>query len=530
MFRILRAHMKKVFWVLVFLIIPAFVFWGVGGMFNDESRKPVGRAFGKNVTLSSYLKTRNACMLNAIIVYGKRYNDLAQYFDFNKQTWDRIVLQEEVKKLGITISNDELALQLQKLFSVNGEFSNARYQQFIKSTGVNPLTLEKNVRSTMAIGRLTRTIADTAMVTKEEVNEALGRINQKRTVDYVLLNDTSYTKDNIYVSVDETERYYTENKHEFRIPEKIKAEYIFISFDAFKKQHTANNNEARTFYDRNKEVFTDQKTNKILPFNKVKNEIAMRLLEQKAVDSAFEKATDISITLLRNPDLTNAALEHDAEIEETEYFTLNQELPGVPSSRDFITTAFETPVKKMSNALRTKEGFYIIMPMEKKASYIPKLEDVKEKVAEKLQNKKNTELLSKNAQSIRDQLDDKVKKEKLPFTDAAKSLGLNVSKSTPFKLNEEVKELTASIKENAFKTYKNTVGTPVRTKDGYVVVYVDTVETPQLSTLEDQRKTVKDELLNIKRDKVLSQWYRSLYKKAKVVDLTKKRKIPINNS
>ncbi|MFC2149799.1 SurA N-terminal domain-containing protein, partial [Candidatus Auribacterota bacterium] len=285
MFRVLRLHMKKLFWVLVILIVPAFTLWGIGGILQDESRKPVGVMYGKKVSLSSYLKVRNACILNALILYGKRYNDLAQYFDFNKQTWDRMILLKEANKQGIEISNDELALQLQRLFSVDGAFSRRRYQEFIKNTGINPLTLEENIRQTMAVGRLTRTIGDTAMVSKIEVDEALERTHEKRTVDYVDLKDSTYDKTDIYVSPEEIDEYYNNNKGEFRIPEKFKAYYVFISFDSLKNNYSVTDKEARDFYDKNKNIFKDKDKDDVTPFDKVKDEIKLRLLEQKASDA-----------------------------------------------------------------------------------------------------------------------------------------------------------------------------------------------------------------------------------------------------
>jgi len=525
MFNTLRAHMKKIFWALVILILPAFCLWGLGGYLGDESRKPAGMMYGKKITAGDFANVRNACMINALIVYGKRFNDLSQYLDFNKQAWDRMLLLDEAKRLGITISNDELATQLRNLFSVGGEFSKARYEEFIKNSGVNPLTLEKNVRETMMIGRLTRTIADSAVISNKELDEALERINEKRTVNYVTLKDATYQKDDLFVSDPDLQRYYAENSWQFRVPEKVKADYLFIAVDDLKKKLTVSDKEVSDFYNANKEVFKDEKTGKVVPLEKIRAEMKARLLDQKAMDLAFEKATDISIALLHKPDLAAAAKDNNLPVRTTDYFMQGQELPGIESSGEFIAAAFETPAGKISNALKTAKGFYIIGTKERKPSYLPPLADIKEKVAEKVREGRNAELLKENAEKIARELREKTQKDRLPFTQAAKSMGLDTQMTVPFKMTEPLDALTPREKEVAFTTYTGEVSAPVRGADCFTIIAVEKVDKPDLAKLRDERAKLRDDLLNIKRDKVISMWYRALRHKAQLVDLTNTKKV-----
>lgn len=526
MFNTLRAHMKKIFWALVILILPAFCLWGLGGYLGDESRKPAGMMHGKKITAGEFANVKSACMINALIVYGRRFNDLSQYLDFNKQAWDRMLLLDEAKRLGITISNDELAAQLRNLFSAGGEFSKSRYDEFIKNSGINPLTLEKNVRETMMIGRLTRTVADSAVISNKEIDEALERINEKRTVDYVTLKDATYKKDDLFVSEPDLQKYYAENSWQFRVPEKVKADYLVIGIDAFKKKLTISDKEVSDFYNANKEIFKDQKTGAIVPFEKIKDEMKTRLLDQKAMDLAFEKATDISIALLHKPDLAAAAKENGLAVQATDFLTQGQEIPGIESAAEFIAAAFETPVGKISNALKTPKGFYIVGTKERKPSYLPPLADIKEKVAAKVREQRNAELLKENADKIAQGLREKVQKDKLPFTQAAKSMGLDVQQTVPFKMTDQLDSLSPREKEAAFTIYRGEVSAPVRGADCYTILSVEEIDKPDLAKLQEERSKLRDNLLNIKRDKVISMWYRALRQKAQMVDLTAVKKLP----
>jgi peptidyl-prolyl cis-trans isomerase D len=518
--------MKKIFWALVILILPAFCLWGLGDFMSDESRKPAGRMYGKKVTAAEYSSVRNACMVNALILYGKRFSDLTQYLDFNKQAWDRMLLLDEAKRLGITISNDELAAQLRRLFSVEGEFSKARYEEFIKNSGINPITLEKNVRETMMIGRLTRTIADTAVIPDMEIDEALERINEKRTVDYVTLKDDTYKKDDLFVPEEDLQKYYAENSWQFRVPEKVRTDYLFISIDDFRKKITMSDKEAAAFYQANKEIFKDEKTGGIVPLEKIQTEIKTRLIDQKATDLAFEKATDISISLLHRPDLAAAGKENNLPVKHTDYLMQGQDIPGIDSADEYIAAAFETPAGKISNAVKTAKGFYIICTAERKPSYLPPLADIKDKVAAKVREAKNAVLLKENADNIARELGEKVRKDKLPFVQAAKSMGLDARKAGPFKMTDPLEALSAREKETAFTIYKGEVSAPVRGADCYTILSVEDIEKPDLEKLKDMRAKLRENLLNIKRDKIISMWYRALRQKAQLVDLTDVKKQP----
>ncbi|HRZ86335.1 MAG TPA: peptidyl-prolyl cis-trans isomerase [bacterium] len=525
MFNTLRTHMKKIFLALIVLILPAFCFWGIGSFMRDETRKTAGMMYGKKISTGDLAKMRSECMLSALILYGKRYGDLAQYIDFNKQAWERMLLLDEARRLGISISDDELAVQLQSLFSVEGKFDKSRYDAFVKQTGVNPIILERNVRDTMTIGRLTRTIADSAVVSAKEIDEALERITEKRTVGYAALKDTTYKRDDIFVPDQDIQAYYAANGWEFRVPDKVKAAYLFIPFDDFKKKISVTDKEAEAFYQTNKDIFRDEQTAVAPPFDKIKDELKARLVDQKAIDMAFEKATDISISLLQKPDLAAAAQANGYAVGQADYFSQGQPVPGVEAAEEFAAAAFETPVGKISNAVKTAKGFYIVQNLDRKPSYMPALSDIKDQVAAKVRENKKQDFLKENAERIARELRDKVSKDKMPFDEAAKSMGLDAAKTAAFKMTDALETLTAKEKEAAFTIGKGDVSSPVRGPDYYMILSVEQIDSPDLSKLSDERLKLRDQLLNIKRDKVISMWYRALRQRAQMVDMTDVKKV-----
>jgi hypothetical protein len=70
------------------------------------------------------------------------------------------------------------------------------------------------------------------------------------------------------------------------------------------------------------------------------------------------------------------------------------------------------------------------------------------------------------------------------------------------------------------------VSAPVRGADCYTILSVEDIEKPDLEKLKDMRAKLRENLLNIKRDKIISMWYRALRQKAQLVDLTDVKKQP----
>ena len=72
MFQFLQTHMKKIFWGLLFLIIPPFCFY-----FNVRSGNQdevVGEIFGKPVKFSDFRKAYTGVSIEMILRYGNNFN------------------------------------------------------------------------------------------------------------------------------------------------------------------------------------------------------------------------------------------------------------------------------------------------------------------------------------------------------------------------------------------------------------------------------------------------------------------------
>ncbi|MBN2144297.1 MAG: SurA N-terminal domain-containing protein, partial [Candidatus Aureabacteria bacterium] len=119
MYHFFQAHMKKIFWALLFLIIPPFCFFGNFSMGSRE--KVVGEMYGKPVKENQFQRAYNAVSLEALLRYGENYHKFLKFLNLDQQAWDRMILLKKAKDMDIEVSDSELRNYLVKLFSVPGE-------------------------------------------------------------------------------------------------------------------------------------------------------------------------------------------------------------------------------------------------------------------------------------------------------------------------------------------------------------------------------------------------------------------------
>ena len=134
MLKFYRKNIKLIIW----LIVLSFAIWGIGTIsISKESASPyVGSIRGEKISHKEFLTTL-------------RYYDLLtrSQTDENKTpkqeplssdqlrslTWQAIILSREAAREGITVSDQEVRGEVEKLFSAGGSFDQALYQNWIRN-------------------------------------------------------------------------------------------------------------------------------------------------------------------------------------------------------------------------------------------------------------------------------------------------------------------------------------------------------------------------------------------------------------
>ncbi len=164
------------------------------------------------------------------------------------QVWDQMVTQiiaeQEIKRLGITVTNQEilnwvynspqtLPEVIRKNFvDSTGQFNMTVYQQALstKTPEVQKFwsQVEEYLKQTLLSQKLQSVITGTVRVTEGEVMQKFKDDNIKATFDFVFLDVNSVQDNIVQINDEDLKAYYDSHKDEFRREESAKVKYVLF--------------------------------------------------------------------------------------------------------------------------------------------------------------------------------------------------------------------------------------------------------------------------------------------------------------
>lgn len=165
------------------------------------------------------------------------------------QVWDQLVTQilaeQEIKRLGITVTNQEilnwvynspqtLPEPIKKNFiDSTGQFNMSVYQQALatKTPEIQKFwaQVEEYLKQTLLSQKLQSVITGTVRVTEYEVLQKFKDENIKASFDYVFLDINSIQDNQINITDEDLKAYYDAHKDQFKRDEAAKLKYIVFS-------------------------------------------------------------------------------------------------------------------------------------------------------------------------------------------------------------------------------------------------------------------------------------------------------------
>src|SRR3989338_8551226 len=109
-----QKHIAKIiFWGLVILVLPAFVFWGTGSISGSKTKGPTfaGIIDKKKVSFARLYESIAAIRAQIILNYFNQPKVLDAFLKNNtflaKLAWDRLIMAEEAERRRIKIPDGE---------------------------------------------------------------------------------------------------------------------------------------------------------------------------------------------------------------------------------------------------------------------------------------------------------------------------------------------------------------------------------------------------------------------------------------
>ncbi len=182
---------KFVLWLLLILILPAFVLFGTES-FRAKRKGPafVGTIGSKKVSFNELFESMAAVRGQLVLNYGYQPQLVSQITEnktlLAKFGWDRLIMLKEAGRNKIRVSDKEVAVYLRShpLFIRNGRFDDRIYAYVLQyNIGLSARAFEEFVRQNLKITKLKEDVVKAAKADDKDkkakaLDEWLAKLSQ----------------------------------------------------------------------------------------------------------------------------------------------------------------------------------------------------------------------------------------------------------------------------------------------------------------------------------------------------------------
>ena len=257
----------------------------------------------------------------------------------------------------------------------------------------------------------------------------------------------------------------------------------------------------------------DKKTATTRTLAEVRQQITDQLAYERAQAQAADLSTALEKQISKPADLDKAAKAQGLAVQESGFFARDEPILGLGPSPEAANRAFEMKQGDVAGPLRASRGFVFETLVAKQDPYVPKVEEVKDKVREEVIKQKAREASRQKASEITAKL-----KSAPDFEKAAKAAGLEAKTTDLIARDAPIPDLGAApaVEEAAFKLAVGAVSDPIPTDTGTAVIKV--LEKKEVTTEEwtSSKDRFREELLTDRRNRFFSAYMVKAKQKMKI--------------
>ena len=233
-------------------------------------------------------------------------------------------------------------------------------------------------------------------------------------------------------------------------------------------------------------------------------EIRKKLAQEKAKSMAYDQAETFYDSVYEGDDLKEVAEPLGTEVTETDFFTAAGP-EGIPNPPAFAKTALDLGTLQISPPTEFGDSYFVIQTTEKIEPSAAPLEDVKEKVRADLLRQRQEEKAREKAVEFLTEVNGEES-----WRSAVSNFGLDPQTTGFFERNGSIPEIgqEREIAQAAFELSNTNPlpQSPIKGRKGYYVIRFEDKKLPDEEAFEEEKKQVKQRLLQQKQFKTFNNW------------------------
>jgi peptidyl-prolyl cis-trans isomerase D len=263
MLEFVRTHTRVLQFVLVLLIFPSFVFFGIQGYsgFGDAGNATVAKVDGKSITKAEWDQAHQRQVER---LRRQLPNVDVKLFDnpaTRRETLDNLVnerlLLAATHRQNLTVGD----ARLQRIFHEDPQFAGMRNpdgslnQAIVQAQGMSSEMFVEQLRQELGMQQVLRGVSQSGVAPSAVAGSALDALLQRRSIAFQRFDAKTYAS-KITPTDAELEAYHKAHESEFSAPEQATIEYVVLDLDALKKGVTLTDKELQDYYEQNKARYT----------------------------------------------------------------------------------------------------------------------------------------------------------------------------------------------------------------------------------------------------------------------------------
>jgi len=247
----------------------------------------------------------------------------------------------------------------------------------------------------------------------------------------------------------------------------------------------------------------DKKPSVTRPLADVRAQISDQLAYERAQAQAANLAQKLEKEITKPADLDKVAKAQGLPVQDSGFFARDEPVMGLGSSADIGTRTFALKQGEVAGPIQSSRGFAFLTLLAKQDPYIPKLEEVKDRVHDEVVKQKARDASKQKAAEIAAKL-----RSAPDFEKAAKAAGVEAKTTELIAHDAALPDLgvAPAVMDVAFALPQGGVSDPIATDNGTAVVKV--VEKKEVTPAEwlEAKDRFHEEMLNERRNRFFSAY------------------------
>jgi peptidyl-prolyl cis-trans isomerase D len=472
---------------MVVTLIPGFGSGGGGA--QDNVIASIGK---EEVTVRDVQLRMQAAMRNRSVPRDAADTYVQQMVDEMVTTR---AMAYEAKRLGLRVSDAELAQALRTILPQlfpNGQFVGAEvYARFLEQQNLTIPEFESQLRTDLLINRLRDLVADSVIVTPQEVKAEFQRRNQKISLEYVAISQDKL-RSQVSVTPEEVRAYFEARRADYRIPEERSLELVVADENKLGQTIVIPEDQLRRVYEQTKDQYRTPERVQVrhillMTTDKPKDELPKIQAKAESILKQLKAGADFA-KLAREYSEDPGSKDKGGDLG---WIVRGQTVPA------FENAAFSLKPGELSGIITTQYGLHIIQVLAKEPARVKPFEEVKDQIAKELKKQQVFDTMERLADQARSEL----AKQPTQAAAIAAKLGLDLVKvdnlkpgqTVPlFGNNPDFNDAVSSLPQGGVTSVMQAPGNKL------VVTVVTGITPPRPAELPEVEASIRQQLLRQK--------------------------------